>query len=101
MNGATTPTVMSPSPAGHANKSEHPPRLEYRLTRRGQDPRSGAQVCLSIVGTDRTPDNGYFRAKVAQENLIKASVSLTPSSVRLSFSSSGVASRLPVRTATW
>src|SRR5215813_9938708 len=30
-------------------------------------------VALSIVGTDRTPDNGYFRAKVAQENLIKTS----------------------------
>src|SRR5258708_21266735 len=28
-------------------------------------------VALSIVGTDRTPDNGYFRAKVAQEKLIK------------------------------
>src|SRR5215470_5934707 len=30
-------------------------------------------VALSIVGTDRTPDNGYFRAKVAQEKLIKIS----------------------------
>ena len=30
-------------------------------------------VALSIVGIDRTPDNGYFRAKVAQERLIKAS----------------------------
>jgi uncharacterized protein YbjT (DUF2867 family) len=30
-------------------------------------------VALSIVGTDRTPENGYFRAKVAQEGLIKAS----------------------------
>src|SRR5215475_13065345 len=30
-------------------------------------------VALSIVGTDRTLDNGYFRAKVAQEKLIKAS----------------------------
>src|SRR6516164_5330733 len=30
-------------------------------------------VALSIVGTDRTPENGYFRAKVAQEKLIKAS----------------------------
>jgi uncharacterized protein YbjT (DUF2867 family) len=30
-------------------------------------------VALSIVGTDRTPENGYFRAKVAQEELIKAS----------------------------
>ena len=29
-------------------------------------------VALSIVGTDRTPDNGYFRAKVAQEQLIEA-----------------------------
>ena len=33
----------------------------------------GHHVALSIVGTDRTPDNGYFRAKVAQEEVIKAS----------------------------
>jgi uncharacterized protein YbjT (DUF2867 family) len=30
-------------------------------------------IALSIVGTDRSPDNGYFRAKVAQEKLIAAS----------------------------
>jgi uncharacterized protein YbjT (DUF2867 family) len=30
-------------------------------------------VALSIVGTDRTPDNGYFRAKVAQEKLVATS----------------------------
>src|SRR4249919_1584831 len=30
-------------------------------------------VALSIVGTDRSPENGYFRAKVAQEKLIVAS----------------------------
>jgi uncharacterized protein YbjT (DUF2867 family) len=30
-------------------------------------------VALSIVGIDRTPDNGYFRAKIAQEKLIEAS----------------------------
>jgi uncharacterized protein YbjT (DUF2867 family) len=30
-------------------------------------------VALSIVGDDRTPDNGYFRAKVAQEKLVEAS----------------------------
>jgi len=30
-------------------------------------------VALSIVGTDRAPENGYFRAKVAQEKLIEAS----------------------------
>jgi len=28
-------------------------------------------VALSIVGTDRSPDNGYFLAKVAQEDRIK------------------------------
>jgi uncharacterized protein YbjT (DUF2867 family) len=30
-------------------------------------------VALSIVGCDRSPDIGYFRAKVAQEKLIKTS----------------------------
>src|SRR6202030_961562 len=30
-------------------------------------------IALSIVGTDRTPENGYFRAKVAQEKLIAPS----------------------------
>ena len=30
-------------------------------------------VALSIVGTDRTPENGYFRAKVAQEKLVESS----------------------------
>jgi uncharacterized protein YbjT (DUF2867 family) len=30
-------------------------------------------VILSIVGTDRVPDSGYLRAKLAQENLIKSS----------------------------
>jgi len=30
-------------------------------------------VALSVVGTDRLQDSGYFRAKLAQEQLIKAS----------------------------
>jgi uncharacterized protein YbjT (DUF2867 family) len=30
-------------------------------------------IALSIVGTDRSPDNGYFRAKVAQEKVIESS----------------------------
>jgi uncharacterized protein YbjT (DUF2867 family) len=30
-------------------------------------------VALSIVGIDRTPDNGYFRAKIAQEKWIETS----------------------------
>ena len=29
-------------------------------------------VVLSVVGTDRLPESGYFRAKVAQEELVKA-----------------------------
>lgn len=29
-------------------------------------------VALSIVGADRLPQGGYFRAKVAQENIVKA-----------------------------
>ncbi|HEY3630105.1 MAG TPA: SDR family oxidoreductase [Jatrophihabitantaceae bacterium] len=33
----------------------------------------GHHVALSIVGTERLPDSGYLRAKVAQEKLIEAS----------------------------
>jgi uncharacterized protein YbjT (DUF2867 family) len=33
----------------------------------------GHHVALSVVGSDRMLDSGYFRAKIAQENLIKAS----------------------------
>jgi uncharacterized protein YbjT (DUF2867 family) len=34
---------------------------------------AGHHMALSIVGTDRLPDSGYLRAKVAQEKLIKES----------------------------
>jgi uncharacterized protein YbjT (DUF2867 family) len=33
----------------------------------------GHYVALSIVGTERLPESGYYRAKLAQENLIKDS----------------------------
>ncbi|MCT9933917.1 SDR family oxidoreductase [Planotetraspora sp. A-T 1434] len=33
----------------------------------------GHHVAVSIVGTDRMPDNGYFAAKIAQEQLIEKS----------------------------
>src|SRR5215813_8535476 len=33
----------------------------------------GHHVALSVVGTERLSESGYFRAKIAQENLIKAS----------------------------
>src|SRR3954464_8196178 len=35
--------------------------------------RVGHHVALSVVGTDRLQASGYFRAKLVQENLIKAS----------------------------
>ena len=40
-----------------------------------QEAASGIQhhVALSVVGTERMLEGGYFRAKIAQENLIKAS----------------------------
>ena len=31
----------------------------------------GHHVVLSVVGVDRLPDNGYFRAKLAQEQLVR------------------------------
>jgi uncharacterized protein YbjT (DUF2867 family) len=34
----------------------------------------GHHVALSVVGTDRLPDSGYFRAKLAQERLIAGSL---------------------------
>jgi uncharacterized protein YbjT (DUF2867 family) len=33
----------------------------------------GHHVALSVVGSERMLESGYFRAKIAQENLIKAS----------------------------
>ena len=33
----------------------------------------GHHVALSVVGTDRLTESGYFRAKVAQEELIQGS----------------------------
>ena len=35
--------------------------------------RVGHHVALSVVGTDRLSESGYFRAKIAQEKLIRAS----------------------------
>ena len=36
----------------------------------------GHHIALSVVGTDRLPESGYFRAKAAQEELVKTG--LTP-----------------------
>lgn len=43
------------------------------LTRVEKDAGVRHHVALSVVGTDRLPDSGYLRAKLAQERLIKAS----------------------------
>ena len=37
-----------------------------------EDADVGHHVALSVVGTDRLPDSGYFRAKLAQEEAIEA-----------------------------
>jgi uncharacterized protein YbjT (DUF2867 family) len=37
------------------------------------DARVGHHVAVSVLGTDRLPECGYFRAKMAQEELIKGS----------------------------
>jgi uncharacterized protein YbjT (DUF2867 family) len=39
----------------------------------GQAAGVGHHVAMSVVGSDRLPDSGYLRAKVAQEELIEAS----------------------------
>jgi NAD(P)-dependent dehydrogenase (short-subunit alcohol dehydrogenase family) len=56
-------------------------------------------VALSVVGTDRLPDNGYFRAKLAQERLINTSgiPSIRSSGPR---SSSNFSARSPLRAPT-
>ena len=41
------------------------------LARAEQEAGVRHHVALSVVGTDRLPDSGYFRAKLAQERLIK------------------------------
>ena len=48
----------------------------------------GHHVALSVVGTDRLTESGYFRAKLAQEKLIEGPRSRTRSSTRRSSTSS-------------
>src|SRR3954469_20056708 len=42
------------------------------LTAAAEEAGVGHYVALSIIGIDRMPDIGYYRAKVAQEGLIRA-----------------------------
>jgi len=50
--------------------------------------RVGHHVALSVVGSERLPESGYLRAKIAQENLIKEGSIPTQSFMRLNSSSS-------------
>jgi uncharacterized protein YbjT (DUF2867 family) len=58
---------------------EYAPALEFfetsarNLSAAEEVARVRHHVALSVVGTDRLTESGYFRAKIAQETLIKAS----------------------------
>ena len=60
----------------------------------------GYHVALSVVGTERLQESGYFRAKLVQEQLIEGRRSPTRSSARRSSSSSWTASLTRPPTAT-
>jgi uncharacterized protein YbjT (DUF2867 family) len=74
MEGASVVVDVSNSPS-----FEHRAALEFfhTSTRNLQVAETAAavghHVALSVVGTDRLAESGYFRAKIAQEALIKAS----------------------------
>ncbi len=74
MEGASVVVDVSNSPS-----FEYQAALEFfqTSTRNLQAAETAAgvrhHVALSVVGTDRLPESGYFRAKIAQEALIKAS----------------------------
>ena len=74
MEGASVVVDVSNSPS-----FEYRPALEFfqTSTRNLQAAETAAgvghHVALSVVGTERLGESGYFRAKIAQEALIKAS----------------------------
>ena len=109
--GGLTPASTRSRARGSPRRS----RARFRLGRRGgaqtsSRPRSrparrrdgrrrrGHHVALSVVGAERLPESGYMRAKVAQEDLVKAGP--IPSSAQRSSSSSSAASPIRARTAT-
>ena len=68
-------------------------RSSRNLLAAERDAGVGHHVALTIVGADRLPDCGYYRAKVAQEAEIEAGRFRTRSCVRLNSSSSFPRSR--------
>jgi len=74
MNGASVVVDVSNSPS-----FEYQAALEFfqtstrNLQAAETAARVGHHVALSVVGTERLSESGYFRAKIAQEALIKAS----------------------------
>src|SRR5207248_6344098 len=77
MNGASVVVDVSNSPS-----FEYQAALEFfqtstrNLQAAETAARVGHHVALSVVGTERLSESGYFRAKIAQEKLIKESSSI-------------------------
>jgi uncharacterized protein YbjT (DUF2867 family) len=74
LEGASVVVDVSNSPS-----FDDAPVMEFfktstgNLLRHETDAGVGHHVALSVVGSDRLPDSGYLRAKVAQEKLIRES----------------------------
>jgi len=75
LSGAQVVVDVSNSPSFEAE-----PALDFFTTSTGnllaaeKTAGVGHHVALSVVGTERLPDSGYLRAKLAQEKLIKAGI---------------------------
>jgi len=94
VTGAQVVIDLANSPSFRGQGGAGVLRDRRRNFSRRRPPRvSGTMSRSPIVGIDRS-DSGYFRAKVAQEKLIVASASPTPSSVRPSSWNSSRASPL-------
>ena len=74
LKGAQVVVDLSNSPSFEAKKSmDFFTNATCNLLKFEADAGVRHHVALSVVGTDRQLDNGYMRAKLAQENLIKES----------------------------
>src|SRR6266850_1528532 len=65
--------VAKLSEHGYHAEAASPASGVNTLTGEGVAKGVGHHVALSVVGSDRLPDSGYLRAKIAQETLIKES----------------------------
>ena len=73
LDGASVVVDVSNSPLGRRRGDALLPTSTRNLLAAEAAAGVGHHVALSVVGTDRLPDSGYFRAKIAQEKLIEGS----------------------------